>query len=275
MGLKKYRPITPGLRFKKTLTFEEITKSKPEKNLTKIIKKTGGRNNIGRVTNKLIGGGSKRRYRFIDFKRDKFEIPGKVFSIEYDPNRSANIALLHYVDGEKKYILASEGMKPGDEVIAGENVPVKLGNSLPLKNIPVGIEIHNIELTKGKGGQIVRSAGSSAQIFAKEGNWCHIKMPSGEVRLFSPDCMATIGQVSNSDWSSHQFSKAGQKRLRGVRPTVRGVAQNPSSHPHGGGEGRSGIGMKAPKTPWGKRTLGVRTRKKKKYSGKLIIKRRK
>lgn len=274
MGLKTYRPITPGQRFKKTLTFEEITQSKPERRLTKIIKKTGGRNNMGRVTNKLTGGGSKRKYRIIDFRRNKMEIPGKVFSIEYDPNRSANIALLHYIDGEKRYILAPEGMKAGDEVIAGENVPAKLGNALPLKNIPVGIEIHNIELTKGKGGQIVRSAGSSAQILAKEGDWCHIRMPSGEVRLIHINNFATVGKVGNSEHSSIVIGKAGVSRHMGIKPRVRAVAMNPVDHPMGGGEGRTS-GGRHPCNRNGIPAKGFKTRKKKKYSNKYIVSRRK
>ncbi|MGE3063109.1 MAG: 50S ribosomal protein L2 [bacterium] len=274
MGLKTYKPITPGLRFKKTLTYEEITRSKPERRLTSILKKTGGRNNMGRVTSKLTGGGHKRKYRLIDFRRNKFNIPGKVFSIEYDPNRSANIALLHYVDGEKRYILAPEGMKAGDEVIAGENVPAKLGNALPLKNIPVGIEIHNIELTKGKGGQIVRSAGSSAQILAKEGDWCHIKMPSGEVRLIHLNNFATVGKVGNSEHSSVVIGKAGVNIHKGIKPRVRAVAMNPVDHPMGGGEGRTS-GGRHPCNRNGMPAKGFKTRRKKKYSNKYIVSRRK
>lgn len=274
MGLKTYKPITPGLRFKKTLTYDELTRSKPERKLTTILKKTGGRNNMGRVTNKLTGGGSKRKYRLIDFRRNKVDITGKVFSIEYDPNRSANIALLHYIDGEKRYILAPEGIKAGDEVIAGENAPAKLGNALPLRNIPVGIEIHNIELTKGKGGQIVRSAGSSAQILAKEGDWCHIKMPSGEVRLIHVNNYATVGKVGNSEHSSVVIGKAGVKIHMGIRPRVRAVAMNPVDHPMGGGEGRTS-GGRHPCNRNGMPAKGFKTRKRKKYSNKYIVTRRK
>jgi large subunit ribosomal protein L2 len=249
--------------------------SKKVKQLVRIKKKKSGRGFGGRVSVRHQGGEQKRFMRKIDWARSKMDIEGKVEKIEYDPNRTANLALILYPDGERRYILAPEKLSVGDKVVSKSKAAVKPGNAMKLKNIPAGVAIHNLEIFPGKGGQMVRSAGSMVLVQSIEKNGVVVKMPSGEVRLFSPDCMATIGQVSNSDWSSHQFSKAGQKRLRGIRPTVRGVAQNPSSHPHGGGEGRSGIGMKAPKTPWGKRTLGVRTRKKKKYSVKLIIKRRK
>uniref|UniRef100_A0A7C3J652 Large ribosomal subunit protein uL2 n=1 Tax=candidate division WOR-3 bacterium TaxID=2052148 RepID=A0A7C3J652_UNCW3 len=274
MGLKIYKPITPGFRFKKNLSYEEITKKEPEKSLTVHLKKTGGRNNLGRVTNKFIGGGSKKKYRIIDFKRDKFDIPGKVISIEYDPNRTSFIALVVYPDGEKRYIIAPEGLKVGDEIISGLNVPAKLGNSLPLKNIPVGLDIHNIELNRGKGGQIVRSAGSAAQILAKEGDWCHVKLPSGEVRLIRGDNFATVGKVGNSEWSSVVIGKAGTSRHRGIRPRVRAVAKNPVDHPMGGGEGRTS-GGRHPCSENGLPAKGYKTRKKKKYSDKYIIARRK
>lgn len=274
MGLKTYKPITPGLRFRKTLTYDEITKNTPEKSLTRKLNKTGGRNNLGRVTSKLTGGGSKRKYRLIDFKRSKFNVPGKVASIEYDPNRSANIALIHYYDGEKRYIIAAEGMKTGDEIVTGENVPAKVGNALLLRNIPVGIEIHNIELTKGKGGQIVRSAGTSAQILAKEGDYCHVKMPSGEVRLIHLNNYATVGKVGNSEHSSIVIGKAGVSRHMGIKPRVRAVAMNPVDHPMGGGEGRSS-GGRHPCNRKGLPAKGYKTRNKRKYSNKYIVSRRK
>lgn len=245
------------------------------KRLLKIKKEKAGRNNSGRITVRHQGGGEKKFIRLIDFKRDKYDIPGKVESIEYDPNRTANIALVVYQDGERRYILAPEGLKTGDTVVSGENVEVKVGNALPLKNIPMGTIIHNIELKRGKGGQLVRGAGEGAVIQGKEEKYAIVKLPSREIRRIPLDCYATIGQVGNVDWKNVNLRKAGRKRHMGIRPTVRGVAQHPGSHPHGGGEGRSGIGMPSPKTPWGKKARGVKTRKKKKYSDKLIIKRRK
>lgn len=245
------------------------------KRLLKIKKEKAGRNNSGRITVRHQGGGEKKFIRLIDFKRDKYDIPGKVESIEYDPNRTANIALVVYQDGERRYILAPEGLKTGDTVVSGENVEVKVGNALPLKNIPMGTIIHNIELKRGKGGQLVRGAGEGAVIQGKEEKYAIVKLPSREIRRIPLDCYATIGQVGNVDWKNVNLGKAGRKRHMGIRPTVRGVAQHPGSHPHGGGEGRSGIGMPSPKTPWGKKARGVKTRKKKKYSDKLIIKRRK
>jgi large subunit ribosomal protein L2 len=252
-----------------------ITKLEPEKSLIKILKKKGGRNSDGRVTVRHQGGGEKRYLRQIDFKREKIGIPALVVAFEYDPNRSANIALLQYKDGERRYILAPEGLKIGDEVVSGPKAEIKIGNHLPLEKIPIGSQIHNIELTPGKGGQIIRSAGSFATVLAKEDKYAQIKLPSGELRKVPLSCSATIGQVGGVLWKTRKIKKAGTKRHMGIRPTVRGVAQHPDSHPHGGGEGRSGIGMPSPKSPWGKPTLGKKTRKKKKYSDKLIIKRRK
>ena len=249
--------------------------NKKVKHLLKTKKKKSGRGFRGRVSVRHQGGEQKRFVRKIDWARSKRDIVGTVEKIEYDPNRTANLALVLYPDGERRYILAPEEISVGDRVVSKEKARVSLGNAMKLKNIPAGVPIHNLEILPGKGGQMVRSAGSMVSIQGIEKSGVVIKMPSGEMRHFSPECMATIGQVSNSEWSSHKYTKAGEKRLRGVRPTVRGVVQNPSSHPHGGGEGKSGIGMKAPKTPWGKRTLGVKTRKKKKYSNRLIIKRRK
>ena len=255
-------------------TFEELTKKEPEKSLLAPIKKTGGRNSYGRITVRHHGGGARQKYRIIDFKRDKDGIKAKVAAIEYDPNRTANIALLYYVDGEKRYIIAPEGLKVGDFVESGENADIKPGNSLQLGNIPVGTMIHNIELKPGKGAQIVRAAGNSAQLMAKEGAYAQIRLPSGEVRLFRQTCKATVGQVGNVDNENITIGKAGRKRWMGVRPTVRGVVMNPVDHPHGGGEGKSPIGRPSPVTPWGKPTLGYKTRKKKKESDKFIIKRR-
>lgn len=245
------------------------------KKLRKILKKQSGRNANGKVTTRHQGGRQKRFLREIDFKRDKRNLSGKVVSIEYAPNRGADVTLLHYPDGEKRYILAPTGLKIGDEVLSGEKVSLKVGNALPLKKIPVGTVIHNVELTLGKGGQIVRGAGTGATIASKEGGYVEVKLPSGEQRLIKEDCYATIGQVSRPELKTRKLGKAGRKRHMGIRPSVRGVAQHPSSHPHGGGEGRSGVGMPSPKSPWGKRTLGKRTRKLKKYSDKLIVKRRK
>lgn len=274
MGIKKYRPLTSTLRWQTVSTFEEITRDKPERSLIEILKKTGGRNNYGHITSRHIGGGNKQYYRKIDFKRDKLNIPAQVESIEYDPNRSARIALIKYEDGEKRYILAPLGLKVGDSLIASTESEIKTGNALPLKNIPVGTMIHNVELIKGKGGQLVRSAGSSAQIMAKEGNYAHMKLPSGEIRLIDLNCFATIGQLGNIDHKVISLGKAGRTRWLGRRPKVRGVAMNPHDHPHGGGEGKSGQGNPHPVTPWGQPTKGFKTRKKRKYSDRLIIKRR-
>jgi large subunit ribosomal protein L2 len=255
-------------------TFEEITKDKPEKSLTSTLKKRGGRNNQGRITVRHRGGGAKRKLRLIDFKRDKTGVPGRVSAIEYDPNRSARIALIYYADGDKRYILAPVGLNIDDTVMSGPDAEVRPGNALPMKVIPSGTLIHNIEMEKGKGGQMVRSAGTSAQLMVKEGEYALIRMPSGEMRRVRGDCMATVGQVGNVDHQSIELGKAGRNRLMGWRPTVRGSAMSPRDHPHGGGEGRSPIGMPGPKTPWGKPALGYRTRKPK-ASDKLIIKRRK
>lgn len=273
MGVKRFKPFTPSRRFMTVLDFSEITKKEPEKSLLVPLKKTGGRNNQGRITTRFRGGGHKRLYRIIDFKRDKDGIPAKVLSIEYDPNRTAWIALLQYADGEKRYIIAPDGIKPGDEVISGQGVPLKIGNALPLAEIPEGIEIHNIELVPGKGGQLVRSAGSAAIILSKEGNYAHVQLPSGEIRLINIKCKATIGRVSNPDNELVVIGKAGRKRWMGRRPHVRGTAMNPCDHPHGGGEGRTK--GKIPKSPWGWYTKGKKTRKKRKPSDRFIIKRRK
>ena len=251
-----------------------ITKKKPEKKLTRPLPKKAGRGMYGRITTRHRGGGHKRKLRVVDFRRDKRDIKAKVEAIEYDPNRTAHLALLCYEDGEKRYILAPAGLKVGDEVVAGEKAKVKIGNSLPLKNIYVGTFVHNIELVSGKGGQIARSAGGAAQVLAKESGYVHLKMPSGEIRKVREECFATVGQVGRAELRTVKLRKAGQKRWRGIRPAVRGVAMDPGSHPHGGGEGRSGIGMPSPKSPWGKKTLGKKTRKKK-LSDKYIIKRRK
>lgn len=272
MAIKKYKPTSPGRRFVSVSSFEEITKTKPEKSLLEPLKKTGGRNAQGRITVRHRGGGHKRMYRRIDFKRDKFGIPAKVAAIEYDPNRTARIALLHYVDGEKRYIIAPDGLQVGDTVVSGPEADIKVGNALPLANIPTGTIIHNLELVRGAGGQLVKSAGAGAQLMAKEGEYAHVRLPSGEVRLIRQECMATIGQVGNIDHENITIGKAGRRRWLGFRPSVRGVAMNPVDHPHGGGEGRSSIG-RAPVTPWGKPALGHRTRKKK-PSDRLIIKRR-
>jgi large subunit ribosomal protein L2 len=254
-------------------TFEEITRIKPEKSLLAPLKQRAGRNNQGRITVRHRGGGHKQRYRIIDFKRDKYGVPAKVSSIEYDPNRTARIALLTYRDGEKRYILAPVGLKVGDQVMSGPEAEIRVGNSLPILRIPLGTQVHNIELQPGKGGQLVRAAGTSAQVVAKEGSYAQIRMPSGEVRLVSQSCLATIGQVGNVDHSNITLGKAGRKRWLGIRPTVRGSAMDPNSHPHGGGEGRSPIGMPGPKTPWGKPALGAKTRKNKRTE-KYIVRRR-
>lgn len=274
MAIKVFRPTSPGRRGMSSATFEEITKDKPEKSLTEPLKKQGGRNNRGKITVRHRGGGAKRKLRVIDFKRDKTGVPGRVAAIEYDPNRSARIALIYYADGEKRYILAPIGLKIDDTVISGPDAEVKPGNALPLNVIPSGTLIHNIEMEKGKGGQMVRSAGTAAQLMVKEGEFALIRMPSGEMRRVRGECMATIGQVGNADHQNIELGKAGRKRLMGWRPTVRGSAMSPRDHPHGGGEGRSPIGMPGPKTPWGKPALGYRTRKQK-ASDKLIVKRRK
>ncbi|KJS71408.1 MAG: 50S ribosomal protein L2 [Desulfotomaculum sp. BICA1-6] len=273
MGIKKFKPTSPGRRFVTVSTFEEVTTNEPEKSLLEPLKKQSGRNASGRITVRHRGGGHKRKYRIIDFKRDKDGIPAKVASIEYDPNRSARIALLHYADGEKRYILAPAGLKTGQLIESGPEADIKVGNALPLRNIPLGTMIHNLELHPGAGGQLVRSAGTSAQLMAKEGKYAHIRMPSGEMRLLLQVCRATIGQVGNTDHENISIGKAGRKRWMGIRPTVRGVVMNPVDHPHGGGEGRSPIGRN-PVTPWGKPALGARTRKKKKPSDRLIVKRR-
>jgi large subunit ribosomal protein L2 len=273
MATKKYKPTSPGRRFVTVSDFEELTAFEPEKSLTRPIKKKGGRNWQGRITVRHRGGGHKRLYRVIDFKRNKDGVPGKVATIEYDPNRSANIALIHYVDGEKRYILAPTGLQVGQMLVSGPQADIKVGNSLPLRNIPTGVLIHNLELYPGQGGKVIRSAGASAQLMAKEGKYAHVRLPSGEVRLFQLDCRATIGQVGNVEHENIVVGKAGRARWLGIRPTVRGVVMNPVDHPHGGGEGRSPIGRN-PVTPWGKPTLGAKTRKKKKVSDRLIIRRR-
>lgn len=272
MALKKLLGTTPVRRFMTGLSFSEITKRKPEKALTVILPKKSGRS--GSVSVRGKGGRQKRYYRQIDFKREKREIPGRVASLEYDPNRTVNIALLVYKDGEKRYILAPEGFRVGEEVWAGENVEIKVGNALPLAKIPIGTVVHNLELKEGRGGQIVRSAGTGATILSRENGFCQVKLPSGEIRLIPQKCYATVGQLGNLDWKNVTLGKAGRARLMGRKPKVRGVAQNPRSHPHGGGEGRSGIGMSTPKTYTGKKAVG-KTRKKKKYSDKYLIKRRK
>ena len=274
MGIKKYKPTSPGRRGMTVSTFEEITKKSPEKSLLSPLKRTGGRNAYGKITVRHHGGGAKQKYRIIDFKRNKDGIDAKVKAIEYDPNRSANIALLYYVDGEKRYIIAPHDLKVGDIVESGPKADIKPGNALQLINIPVGTLIHNIELKPGKGAQLVRSAGLSAQLMAKEGDFAQIRLPSGEMRLVSIKCKATIGQIGNLDFENIKIGKAGRTRWMGIRPTVRGVVMNPCDHPHGGGEGKSPIGMPGPVTPWGKPTLGYKTRKKNKKSDKYIVKRR-
>ncbi|MDE7326434.1 MAG: 50S ribosomal protein L2 [Lachnospiraceae bacterium] len=274
MGIKTYNPYTPSRRNMTGSDFAEITAKKPEKSLVVSLKKHAGRNNQGKITVRHQGGGSRRKYRLVDFKRRKDAIPAKVLTIEYDPNRTANIALICYADGQKSYILAPNGLKVGDTVMNGETAEVKLGNCLPLQNIPVGSEIHNIELYPGKGGQLVRSAGNSAQLMAKEGKYATLRLPSGEMRLVPIICRATIGQVGNIDHELINIGKAGRKRHMGIRPTVRGSVMNPNDHPHGGGEGKTGIGRPGPVTPWGKPALGLKTRKKNKQSNKLIIRRR-
>jgi len=275
MPIKKFKPTSPGVRSKTVLTFDEITKVEPERSLLESLTKTGGRNVHGKITTRHRGGGAKRKYRIIDFKRNKDGIPAKVASVEYDPNRSANIALLHYVDGEKRYIIAPAGLKVGDMIESGPDADIKVGNALPLKNIPVGTVVHNIEMKPEKGGQIARAAGNSAQLMAKEGTNALLRLPSGEIRYININCKATVGQVGNLDHENVTIGKAGRKRHMGIRPTVRGSAMNPNDHPHGGGEGRSPIGRPSPVTPWGKPTLGYKTRDKKKASNKAIVSRRK
>lgn len=273
MPIKVYKPTSPGRRWSTSVTFEEITRREPERSLLVPTKKHAGRNDQGRVTTRHRGGGSKRLYRLIDFKRDKVGIPAKVRSIEYDPNRTGRIALLAYADGEKRYILAPLGLKVGDLVETGPNAELRPGNALPLANIPVGTNIHNIELKPGRGGQLVRAAGTSAQLVAREGEYAQVRLPSGEVRLIHTRCVATLGEVGNIDWSNVKLGKAGRARWRGRRPAVRGSAMSPRDHPHGGGEGRSPIGMSSPKSPWGKPTLGKKTRRRK-LTDKFILKAR-
>ncbi len=275
MAIKTYKPTSPGRRGMSVVSYEGLTKKKPEKALTEDIRENAGRNNKGRITVRHRGGRTRRKYRIIDFKRTKDNIPAKVASLEYDPNRTANIALLFYADGEKKYILAPLGLKVGDIIYSGtEGLDIKVGNAMPISVIPVGTMIHNIELLPNKGGQLCRSAGTSAQLMAKEGDYAQIRLPSSEVRMIPVGCRATIGQVGNIDNGNISIGKAGKKRHMGIRPTVRGVVMNPVDHPHGGGEGKSPIGMPSPVTPWGKPTLGYKTRKKKNLSDKYIIKRR-
>ena len=275
MAVKGFKPTTPGRRTMMVPTFEEITKTTPEKSLTISLKSTGGRNAQGRITTRFRGGGVKRKYRIIDFKRDKDGVPAKVASIEYDPYRTSYIALLHYVDGEKRYIIAPNGLKVGDMVESGADADIKTGNALPLRVIPVGTTVHNIEMVPGKGGQLARSAGTSAQLMAKEGKYAQLRLPSGEFRLVSIDSKATIGQVGNLSHELVRLGKAGKSRYLGRRPSVRGSAMNPVDHPHGGGEGRAPIGRPSPMTPWGKKAMGLKTRKKNKKSDKYIVRSRK
>ena len=274
MGIKKYTPTTPGLRGMTVSTFEEITCDTPEKSLTVTLKKHSGRNSRGKITVRHRGGGYRPKYRIIDFKRDKDGIPGTVATIEYDPNRSANIALINYADGEKRYIIAPNKLTVGTVIESGAEADIKVGNALPVANIPVGTIIHNIELQPGKGGQLARSAGNGAQLMAKEGKYAQVRLPSGEVRKIRLECRATIGEVGNIDHQNISIGKAGRKRHMGIRPTVRGSVMNPNDHPHGGGEGKAGIGRVSPVTPWGKPALGYKTRKKKNASDKYIVKRR-
>lgn len=274
MPIKTYKPVTNGRRNMTALTYEEITTSTPEKSLLKTVMKTGGRNNQGKITVRHIGGGAKRKYRVIDFKRNKDDIPATIKTIEYDPNRSANIALLSYADGEKRYILAAKGFEVGLQVVSGQHVDIKVGNALPLANIPVGTVVHNIELHPGKGGQVARSAGSSAQILGREEKYVLLRLQSGEVRKILGTCRATIGEVGNESWELVNIGKAGRTRHMGTRPTVRGSVMNPNDHPHGGGEGRAPIGRKSPMTPWGKKARGLKTRDHKKASNDLIVRRR-
>lgn len=273
MPIKVYKPTSPGRRGMSVTTFDEISRTEPERSLLRPLRKKAGRNSQGRITVRHRGGGHKRRYRVIDFKRDKFGVPARVDSIEYDPNRSARIALLVYADGEKRYIIAPLGLKVNDRVESGPDSDIRVGNALPIANIPVGSMIHNIELRKGKGGQLVRSAGTSAQLLAKEGLYAHVRLPSGEIRLISVENLATLGQVGNTDWGNINLGKAGRARWLGRRPTTRGSAMTPRDHPHGGGEGRSPVGMPSPKSPWGKKTLGKKTRRRK-DTEKWIVRRR-
>ena len=273
MAIKRYKPTSAARRFMTVHTYEEITETKPERSLVEDMRKSGGRNNQGKITVRHIGGGNRRKYRIIDFKRNKDGIPATVKSIQYDPNRSANIALLQYVDGEKRYILAPVGLNVGDKVESGPEADIKAGNCLPFENIPVGTMVHNIELQPGKGGQVARAAGISAQLMAKEGAYATLKMPSGEMRLVSVKCRATIGQVGNVEHEIISVGKAGKTRHMGVKPTVRGSVMNPNDHPHGGGEGKSPVGHAGPMTPWGKPALGYKTRKKKNVTDKFILKR--
>jgi large subunit ribosomal protein L2 len=273
MPIKIFNPTSPGTRLKRNSTFSELTKNKkPEKKLTVTLKSKAGRNNQGKITVRHQGGGHKRKYRIIDFKRNKFGVPAKVIALEYDPNRSARIALLQYTDGEKRYILAPNGLKVGDNIMSGPTAEPRVGNSLPLRNIPLGTQIHNIEMYAGRGGQIARSAGTVVQLMAKEGDYATLRMPSGETRLIRIECMATIGQVGNLEHENERWAKAGKSRWKGIRPTVRGSVMNPRDHPHGGGEGRAPTGMN-PKTPWGKPAMGYRTRKNKR-TDRFIIRRR-
>ncbi|MBC3798378.1 50S ribosomal protein L2 [Acetobacterium tundrae] len=274
MGIRKYKPTSPGRRNMSVNTFEEITKTVPEKSLLSPLKKHAGRNAYGRITVRHHGGGAKRKYRIIDFKRNKDNVPGKIAGIEYDPNRSSNIALIHYADGEKRYIVAPLKLKVGDVIVSGPESDITIGNCLPLKNIPVGTTIHNVELKAGKGAQLVRSAGTSAQLMAKDGNYATLRLPSGEMRMVRIECRATIGQVGNLDHQNVRIGKAGRKRHMGIRPTVRGSVMNPNDHPHGGGEGKAPIGRSGPVTPWGKPAMGYKTRKKNKPSDKYIVRSR-
>ncbi len=275
MGMKTFNPYTPSRRNMTVSTFEEITKKTPEKSLLTKKKKNAGRNSYGRITVRHQGGGNRQKYRLVDFKRNKEDMFATVIGIEYDPNRSANIALIEYEDGEKSYILAPQGLTDGDKVVAGKNVDIKPGNCMPIENIPVGTLIHNIELNPGQGGKLVRAAGQSAQLMAKEGKYSHVRLPSGEMRLVLTVCRATIGTLGNTDHENVKLGKAGRKRHMGIRPTVRGSVMNPVDHPHGGGEGRAPVGHAGPLTPWGKPALGYKTRSKKKLSNKFIVKRRK
>ncbi len=275
MGIKHHKPVTPSLRHRTDLTYEEVTKTKPEKKLLAPIKQKAGRNSYGRITVRHRGGGHKRKYRIIDFKRRKDDMYATVIGIEYDPNRTANIALIEYEDGERAYIIAPKGLKDGDKVISGEKVDIKVGNAMPIENIPVGTLIHNVELNPGQGGKFGKSAGNAVRLMAKEGKYANIKLPSGEARLVLSKCRATIGVIGNADHENVVIGKAGRSRHMGKRPAVRGSAMNPVDHPHGGGEGKSPIGMPSPLTPWGVPTLGYKTRKKKKQSDRLIVKRRK
>ena len=273
MAIKKYKPTSPGRRFMTVSEFDEITSTTPERSLLAVKKKSGGRNSYGRITVRHIGGGNRVKYRIIDWKRNKDGIPAKVASIQYDPNRSANIALLNYADGEKRYILAPLGLNVGDTVVSGKDADIKVGNALPLENIPVGTMVHNVELHPGQGGQLVRSAGNAAQLMAKEGKYATLRLPSGEMRYILLCCKATVGQVGNVDHEIISVGKAGKTRHMGIRPTVRGVVMNPCDHPHGGGEGKSPVGMPSPVSPWGQPALGYKTRKKKNTTDKFIIKR--